>query len=97
LVVVASDRPFPAYDSWKTEVPGGLTWSSMDREGLWSYDSAAPSDAERFRGRLRGDIVKREAAPEILSDLCDRLSRSPGVILVRAVAFPVKPNQEIMK
>ena len=97
FVVVASDRSLPAYESWKTQVPGGLAWSSVDLEGFWTYDSAAPSDAARLRGKLRGDIVRRELAPEILINLCDRLRRSPGVTLVRAVAFPVKPDQEIMK
>ena len=45
FVVVASDRPLPAYESWKTQVPGGLAWSPVDREGFWTYDSAAPSEA----------------------------------------------------
>jgi hypothetical protein len=97
FVVVASDRPLPAYETWKTQVPGGLAWTPVDQEGLWTYDSAAPSDAVRFRGQLRGDILRRESAPEALVNLCDRLRRSPGVSLVRAVAFPVKPEEEIMK
>ena len=97
FVVVASDRSLPAYESWKTQVPGGLAWSPVDREGLWTYDSAAPSEAARFRGKLRGEILRRESAPEALVSLCDRLRRSPGVTLVRAVAFPVKPEQDIMK
>lgn len=97
FVVVASDRSLPAYESWKTQVPGGLAWSPVDREGFWTYDSAAPSDAARFRGKLRGEILRRESAPEALVSLCDRLRRSPGVTLVRAVAFPVKPDQDIMK
>ena len=96
-MVVASDRALPGYESWKTQVPGGVDWSPVDREGLWTYDSAAPSEAARFRGKLRGDVVKRELAPESLYSLCDRLRRSPGVTLVRAVAFPVKPDQEIIK
>ena len=97
FVVVASDRSLPAYESWKTQVPGGLAWSPVDREGLWTYDSAAPSEAARFRGKLRGEILRRESAPEALVSLCDRLRRSPGVTLVRTVAFPVKPDQDIMK
>jgi hypothetical protein len=97
FVVVASDRSLPAYESWKTQVPGGVDWSTVDREGLWTYDSAATSDAARFRGKLRGDVVRRELAPESLNSLCDRLRLSPGVTLVRAVAFPVKPDQEILK
>jgi hypothetical protein len=97
FVVVASDRSLPAYESWKTEVPGGLAWSSVDQEGFWTYDSAAPSDAARFRGKLRGDIVRRDLAPAALVNLCDRLRRSPSVTLVRAVAFPVRPEEEIMK
>jgi hypothetical protein len=97
FVVVASNLPLPTYESWKTRVPGGLAWTPVDREGFWSYDSAASSDAVRLRGQLRGEIVRRELAPEALVSLCDRLSRSPGVTLVRAVAFPVKPDQDIMK
>jgi len=97
FVVVASDRSLPAYESWKTQVPSGLAWSPVDCEGFWTYDSAAPSDAARFRGKLRGDILRRESAPEALVSLCDRLRRSPGVTLVRAVAFPVKPDKYIMK
>ena len=97
FVVVAFDRSLPAYESWKTQVPGGLDWTPVDREGFWTYDSAAPSDAARFRGKLRGDILRRESAPEALVNLCDRLRRSPGVTLVRTVAFPVKPDEEIMK
>jgi len=96
FVVVASDRSLPPYESWKARVPGGLAWSPVDREGLWTYDGAAPSDAARVRGKLRGDILTRESAPEALVSLCDRLRRSPGVTLVRAVAFPVKPDQDIM-
>jgi serine/threonine protein kinase len=97
FVVVASDHPLPAYESWKTQVPGGLAWTPVDREGLWTYDSAAPSEAARFRDKLRGEIVGRELAPEALVSLCDRLRQTPGVTLVRAVAFPVKPDHEIMK
>jgi hypothetical protein len=69
----------------------------VDREGLWTYDSSAPSEASRVRGRLRGEILHRQAAPDDLIHLCDRLRRSPGVTLVRAVAFPVKPDVEILK
>ncbi len=97
FVVVASDRSLLAYETWKTQVPGGLDWSSVDLEGFWTYDSAAPSDAARVRGKLRGDILRRESAPASLINLCDRLRRSPGVVLVRAVAFPVKSDQEIVK
>jgi serine/threonine protein kinase len=97
FVVVASDRPLPEYESWKAQVPGGLAWSPVDGEGFWTYDSCAPSDAARFGGMLRGEVVERELAPEALVDLCDRLRRSPGVTLVHAVAFPVKSHQDIIK
>jgi CHAT domain len=97
FVVVAFDHSLPAYESWKAQVPGGLAWSSVDREGFWTYDSAELSEAKRVRGELRGDILRRESASEVLIDLCDRIRRSPGVTLVRAVAFPVKPEEDIMK
>ena len=97
FVAVISDRPLPAYDSWRTKVPGGLSWSPTDREGLWTYDSSEPSSTDRLRKRARGAIVDREADPEGLKNLCERLRQSPGVRLVHAVAFPVKPDVEIMK
>jgi serine/threonine-protein kinase len=97
FVLVASDRPLPAFKAWKAQVPGGLEWSPVDREGFWTYDSSAPSEASRVRGRLRGAILHRQAVPDDLIRLCDRLRRSPGVTLVRAVAFPVKPDAEILK
>jgi hypothetical protein len=93
FVVVASERPLPAYATWKDRIPGGLSWSPVEREALWTYDGAALAVAPR----LRGPILHREVAPKSLVDLCDRLRRTPGVALVRAVAFPVKPEQEIMK
>ena len=97
-MVVASDGPLPPYNTWKTQVPGGLAWAPMDREGLWTYDGAPPSDASRSP---RATFVARSSAarlsPEVLIGLCDRLRQSPGVTLVRAVAFPVKPDKEIMK
>jgi hypothetical protein len=117
FVVVAADRPLPAFESWKTQVPGGLAWFPVDRDGFWTYDSAAGPDTRRSGAKLgdeipsrpsaggedlarahpwtevRGDIVRREAAPEALVSLCDRLRQAPGVSLVRAVAFPVKPKE----
>jgi hypothetical protein len=98
FVVVASDRCLPVYESWKTQVPGGLSWSPVDQEGFWTYGSATASDAARFRfgGQLRGPIVRREGAAALVN-LCDRLRRSPGVTLVCAVAFPVNPEEEILK
>jgi hypothetical protein len=97
FVLVASDRPLPEYDAWKSQVPGGLSWSPPSGDVLWTYDGPPTSEPSRRRGQLRGDIVRREAAPEALVNLCDRLRQSPGVAAVHAVAFPIKPNQEIMK
>ena len=97
FVLVASDRPLPAYDAWKSQVPGGLAWSPPASDDVWTYDDPPASDPARRRGQVRGDIVRREAAPEGLVTLCDRLRKSPGVSAVHAVAFPVKAEQEIMK
>ena len=97
FVVVISDQPLPGYETWKTQVPGGLTWSTMDCDGFWSYDSSKKSGVEGLSGNLRGEIIRRESAPKGLVNLCDQLRRSPGVTLVRAVAFPVKPDVEIVK
>jgi hypothetical protein len=96
FVLVASERALPAYESWKARIPGGLTWATIDWDGFYTYDSTAVA-ASRIAGRRRGEPVRREAAPKPLVTLCDRLSQMSGVALVRAVAFPVKPVEEIMK
>jgi hypothetical protein len=97
FVLVASDRPLPAYEAWKSQLPGGLAWSPPVGDTLWTYDGPPASDPARRRGRVRGEIVRRQAAPEALVSLCDRLRQSPGVAAVHAVAFPVKTDQEIVK
>jgi serine/threonine protein kinase len=94
FVVVASDRPLTAYESWKTQIPGGLVWSPVDREGLWEYEDTVSS---QLRGKTRGKILRRELVPEGLISLCERLRQSPGVSLVHALAFPVKPEHDIIK
>jgi hypothetical protein len=97
FVLVVSDRPLPAYDAWKSQVPGGLAWSPPVGDVLWTYDGRSTSDPSRRRGQLRGEILRREAVPEALVGLCDRLRKSPGVSGVHAVAFPVKSDQDIEK
>jgi hypothetical protein len=97
FVLVTSDRPLPAYDAWKSQLAGGLAWSPPVGDALWIYDGPPTTDPARRRGQVRGDIVRRQAAPEALVSLCDRLRQSPGVAAVHAVAFPVKTDQEIVK
>jgi hypothetical protein len=97
FVLVASDRPLPAYDAWKSQVLGGLTWSPSVGDVLWTCEGPSTPEPARRRGQIRGDILRREAAPKGLVTLCDRLRKSPGVAAVHAVAFPVKPDQEFEK
>jgi hypothetical protein len=98
FVLVASDRPLPAYAAWKSRIPGGLAWSPPVgvSDDVWTYPGPT-TDPARRRGPLRGDIVRRQAAFEVLTTLCERLRQSPGVSAVHAVAFPVKTDQEIVK
>jgi hypothetical protein len=98
FVVVASDRPLPDFQAWKARVPGGLAWSPAHADGLWTYDAnPRAGDPARLRGRLRGEVIRRQAAPASLDALCGRLRRAPGVTLVQALAFPVKPDRETLK
>ena len=92
FVVVASDRPLPAYEAWKSRIPGGLAWSppAVAGEALWTYDGPPTSGPSR----LRGEVVRRRAVPEILAALCDRLREAPDVAAVHAVAFPVKGDHQ---
>jgi Protein kinase domain len=97
FALVISDRPLPTYQTWKSLVPGGLAWAPVDHVGLWTYDSERLVEAKQAGGQLRGEILKRELVPEALIGLCDRLRHAPGVTVVRAVAFPVKPDEAILK
>jgi serine/threonine protein kinase len=99
FVVVAADDPLPSYEAWKSAVPDGLAWAppTVVGDALWTYDGPSTSGASPHGGQVRGEIVRRRAAPEALTALCDRLGQSPGVAAVRAVAFPVRRDQEIEK
>jgi hypothetical protein len=95
FVLVASDRPLPTYEVWKSQVPGGLAWTPPIGDAVWIDDGPPTSNPSQRRGQFRGDILRREAAPEGLVVLCDRLRKSSGVSAVHAVAFPVKPVEII--
>jgi Protein kinase domain len=96
FVLIASDLPLPEYETWKSQVPGGVAWTALDKEGLWTYDSGEVA-ASREVGRVLGESLHRDDAPAPLIVLCDRFVRQPGVVLVHAVAFPVKPPRAVIK
>ncbi len=87
----------PAYDAWRSQVDGGLAWSPPVGDLLWTYDGPPTSDPPRPRALFRGEVLRREDAADGLVTLCDRLRKSPGVVAVRAVAFPVRRDREVEK
>jgi hypothetical protein len=88
-LLVASDRPLPDYETWKSQVPGGFAWTALANEGFWTYD-CGPAAGSHETGTQQGETPHHDDAPAPLAVLCDRISRQPGIVLVHAVAFPVK-------
>ena len=96
FVLVVSDRPLPAYDAWKSQVPGGLAWSPPAGDALWTYDDPPASEPARRRGQFRGDIVRREGVRR----LDGPLRPAPQIPRRRRGArrgLPGQADQEIMK
>ena len=81
----------------KSQLPSRLWLVLSVGDGVWTYDDRDRPTCTASAAASRGDIVRREAAPAGLVTVCDRLRKSPGVSAVHAVAFPVKPDQDIIK
>jgi serine/threonine protein kinase len=88
FVLVASTQPLPPYAQWSRKL-GGLPWKAAETEDVWRYDGRS-FDHDTQRGEVR----RLANLPPPLEATCRSLQAGPGVEAIRALAFPVKPQQE---
>jgi hypothetical protein len=91
FALVASPRPLPAFQEWRAK-RGPAAWRKLPAlAGVWS------SDGEGVYPVLEGRTIRAKegdlpGAPPLV-ELC-RFLRRPGMELVEALAFPVRPRDQ---
>jgi hypothetical protein len=88
FVVIASRAPWPSYAEWSRNL-GALPWKSVPLDDVWRYDGF-----NFDREIQRGDLRPLADVPKPLEATCRTLGTGPGVLAIRALAFPVKPREE---
>src|SRR5262249_44026551 len=85
FVLVASRGPLPPYAVWRRrlrEVP----WRPTQAGSVWRYDGQSfRTDAQR------GGVRPLAELPSPLKAACRAFGSPPGIDVIHAVAFPVKP------
>jgi tRNA A-37 threonylcarbamoyl transferase component Bud32 len=88
FVLVISSRPLPPYAEWSQSL-GDLPWKPARPAAVWRYDGVDfASDLRRGGPRPLADL------PEPFAASCRALQAVPGVTGIRAVCFPVLPQEE---
>jgi tRNA A-37 threonylcarbamoyl transferase component Bud32 len=88
FVLVISSRPLLPYAEWSQSL-GDLPWKSTQSAAVWRYDGVEfASDLRRGGPRPLADL------PEPFAASCRALQAVPGVTGIRAVCFPVLPQEE---
>jgi len=89
FVLVASGKPLPPYAEWSRKL-GDLPWKAVSAEDVWRYDGRSfDRDTERGGVRPLADL------PPPLEAACRALRAGPGIETIRALAFPVQPQQQV--
>jgi hypothetical protein len=81
----------PPYAEWSHKL-GVLSWKPVSTEVVWRYDGRSFE-----RDTQRGTVRPLADLPPPLEAACRALKDGPGVDAIRAVAFPVEPQQESTK
>ena len=88
FVLVISSRRLPPYAEWSQSL-GDLPWKSTPSAAIWRYDGVEfASDLRRGGPRPLADL------PEPFAASCRALKAVPGVAGIRALCFPVLPQEE---
>jgi tRNA A-37 threonylcarbamoyl transferase component Bud32 len=88
FVLVISSRRLPPYAQWSQSL-GDLPWKSTPSAAVWRYDGIEfASDLRRGGPRPLADL------PEPFAASCRALQAVPGVTGIRAMCFPVLPQEE---
>jgi hypothetical protein len=89
FVLVASNRPLPAYDRWRAAT-GRAPWKRVQALGVWHYNGRELGQLEPAF-QVRGQEELREVgAPAALDELYRFFKRIPDVDAVEILAFPVR-------
>jgi predicted Ser/Thr protein kinase len=84
FVLIVSTKRLPSYAEWSRSL-GGLPWKRAETETVWRYDG------RNFEREIqRGDVRSLTDLPQPLAAACQALQAGPGVIAIKALAFPVK-------
>jgi hypothetical protein len=93
FVVVAGRQALPAFESWEGRDALKRRWkhlASEDVHGVWVYQDGKMKPVS---SGPRGALEKRfDGRPVLFHEVCDYLAGSPGVDVMQAVAFPVRPR-----
>jgi hypothetical protein len=89
FVLVASAKPLPPYAEWSRKL-GELPWKAVSEGDVWRYDGRTFD-----RDIRRGDVRPLADLPPPLEAACRALQAGPGIETIRALAFPVQPQQKV--
>jgi hypothetical protein len=96
FVLIASTEPLPPYERWRAGL-GEVPWQPTQADGVWRSGGRgielALADTARSRSPDQRGPTEPSQPPPLLSQLYRFLGTRPGVAAVRALAFPVKPDQ----
>ncbi len=88
FVVVASRAPLPAYAEWAPR--SGLAWKRVIPNGAWWFDGRW---IRSISSGHRGVVTTDSDSPRSFQELCDFLSKLPGIEVSQAIAFPVRERR----
>ncbi len=85
FVALAAREPLPPYEGWKSHLE--LAWKRLPAEGGWQFDGRW---IYPLGSGPRGEPREIVDAPQPFRELCDQLTKLPGVDAIHVVAFPVR-------
>jgi serine/threonine protein kinase len=92
FVLVASRTPLPAYKEWRAAI-GPVPWHHVVAEGVWRFDGQRLEQIDPERGAPR----PRQGTPQALLELCTFLQKCPQVDALQVFAFPVQPQDAVLR
>jgi Protein kinase domain/Domain of unknown function (DUF4384) len=87
FVALASRKRLPPYTKWSAGVH--WPWKHVIADGVWHYDGRWISPVSSVS---RGDVTTDSNISQAFQDLCEFLSKLPGIESSQAIAFPIKPK-----
>jgi serine/threonine protein kinase len=92
FVLVASRTPLPAYRDWRAAT-GPAPWRQVVADGVWRFDGQRLEQIDAERGAPR----HRQGAPQPVLELGTFFKKCPQVDAVQVIAFPVQPQEAVLR